>query len=69
MLVSKFYYEKSSETPFTLYRCTFCSGTEGVSVQRRLHCSGAEVVPGSITVCILPVQEVYCYGARVVALF
>ena len=47
-----------SQVPFTLYRYNFCTGTEGVTVHLRLHCSGAEVVPDSLTVYTLPVAFV-----------
>ena len=36
----------------------FCTGTEGVTVHLRLHCSGAEVVPDSLTVYTVPVAFV-----------
>ena len=48
-------HKGSSQVRFTLYRYNFCIGTEGVTVQLRLHCSGAEVVPDSLTVYTVPV--------------
>ena len=38
-----------NQAPRTLHRCNFCTGT-GVTDQLHLHCSGAEVVPNSLTV-------------------
>ena len=41
-----------------MYRYNFCTGTEGGTVHLRLHCSGAEVVPDSLTVYTVPVAFV-----------
>ena len=49
---------KVSLAPFTLHWYNFCTGTEGVTVRLRLHCSGAEVVPDSLTVYTVPVAFV-----------
>ena len=46
------------KAPFTLHRYNFCTGTEGVTVHLRLHCSGAEVVPDSLTIYTVPVAFV-----------
>ena len=47
--------------------CNFCTGAEGVTDRLRLHCSGAEVVPDSVTVYTVPValliKSHYCYCA------
>ena len=56
------YYDMRSnlfiEAPFTLHQCNFCTGAEGVTDRLRLHCSGAEVVPDSLTVYTVPVAFV-----------
>ena len=49
-------------TPSALYQCNFCSVTEGVTDQLHLQWSGAEVVPDSLTIYTVPVQEVYRCG-------
>ena len=41
----------------------------GVSIQMHLHCSGAEVMPDSLTFYTVPVQEVYRYGIIVAVRF
>ena len=51
-------YSPFPKAPFTLHRYSFCTGTEGVTVHLRLHCSGAEVVPDSPTVYTVPVAFV-----------
>ena len=47
----------SHENPFTLYWCKFCSVAEDVTDQLHLHYSAAEVVPDSLTLYHVPVQE------------
>ena len=53
--IIRFNFNKAS---FTLYWCNFCTGTEGVADRLRLHCTGAEVVPNSLTVYTVPVAFV-----------
>ena len=58
--MSKEQKKKSNESwaPFTLHQYNFCTRIECVTVQLRLHCSGAEVVPDSLTAYTVPVAFV-----------